>query len=72
MSMADDWREFSNSFRSTRSRRFAEENLEIISFFSRTENLADDDVTPAPKVDPTVVNKWAGEDEDDVIKVSRG
>lgn len=42
----------------------------ILLFFRSTENLADDDVKPLPKIDPSVVNKWAGEDEDDDIKVS--
>lgn len=34
------------------------------------QNLADDDVVLPPKVDPNVVNKWAGEDEEDDIKDS--
>ena len=40
----------------------------ILNFF--TEQLAEDDVKPTPKVIPVAaVNKWAGEDEDDDIKV---
>lgn len=52
----------------TNYKRCGDKQYEITSNFILTEKKAGED--EKPKVNPVELNKWAGEDEDDDIKVS--
>lgn len=68
--MEDDWREFKfHSFIQFKAKYFKSfDNKKLLSHFS-AEKLDEEEIPP-PKVPVAELNKWAGEDEDDDIKVS--